>query len=182
MPTASTSQILGNNECIEPITSNIYTRRVLSGEFTVINKALVQDLIDLNIWGKSIKDKIIMKNGSVQEIEEIPAKTREVYKTVWEIKQKRILEMAATRSPFIDQSQSLNIHMEGANAAKLTSLHFTAWKLGLKTGMYYLRTKAAADAIKFTVERPQVTAATEKTMDDLVCSLDNPQDCISCGS
>jgi len=207
MPTASTSQILGNNECIEPITSNLYTRRVLSGEFTVINKALVQDLIELGLWNKSIKDKIIVKNGSVQEIEEIPAQLREVYKTVWEIKQKRILEMAATRSPFIDQSQSLNIHMEGANVAKLTSLHFTAWKLGLKTGMYYLRTKAATDAIKFTVESPTAdrktgitlenvagemiavaqttagqTAVTQTAAEALVCSLDNPDECVSCGS
>ena len=182
MPTASTSQILGNNECIEPITSNLYTRRVLSGEFTVINKALVQDLIELGLWNKSIKDKIILKNGSVQEIEEIPAKLREVYKTVWEIKQKRILEMAGTRSPFIDQSQSLNIHMEGANPAKLTSLHFTAWKLGLKTGMYYLRTKAAVDAIKFTVEQPQAAAPVQTTQEAMVCSLDNPEECIACGS
>ncbi len=183
MPTASTSQILGNNECIEPITSNLYTRRVLSGEFTVINKALVQDLIDLGIWGKSIKDKIILNNGSVQGIEEIPAALREVYKTVWEIKQKRILEMAASRSPFIDQSQSLNIHMEGANIAKLTSLHFAAWKLGLKTGMYYLRTKAATDAIKFTVDQPKATAENQKSQEEaLVCSLENPNDCIACGS
>ncbi|MFN8371038.1 MAG: ribonucleoside-diphosphate reductase subunit alpha [Bacteriovoracaceae bacterium] len=186
MPTASTSQILGNNECIEPITSNLYTRRVLSGEFTVINKALVQDLIDLGIWNKALKDKIILKNGSIQDIKEIPEKIREVYKTVWEIKQKRIVEMAARRSPFIDQSQSLNIHMEGANAAKLTSLHFSAWKLGLKTGMYYLRTKAASDAIKFTVdqktEKVEVAPVAETTAAAMVCSLDNPEDCISCGS
>ena len=219
MPTASTSQILGNNECIEPITSNIYTRRVLSGEFTVINKHLVQDLISLGLWNKALKDKIILHNGSIQNVAEIPADIREIYKTVWEIKQKRIVEMAASRSPFIDQSQSLNIHMEGANAAKLTALHFTAWRLGLKTGMYYLRTKAAADAIKFTVEQPnaasrnteQPNAASRNTEQpnapkqveapavetrvmadgsvvaaqtaaDVVCSLDNPDECISCGS
>jgi len=199
MPTASTSQILGNNECIEPITSNLYTRRVLSGEFTVINKHLVQDLISLGLWNKSLKDKIILSNGSVQNVTEIPENIREIYKTVWEIKQKRIVEMAASRSPFIDQSQSLNIHMEGANAAKLTALHFTAWRLGLKTGMYYLRTKAASDAIKFTVEQPQTQSAkqgvsvetkvmgdgsviSEATAADLVCSLDNPENCISCGS
>jgi ribonucleoside-diphosphate reductase alpha chain len=209
MPTASTSQILGNNECIEPITSNLYTRRVLSGEFTVINKHLVQDLIDLGLWSKQLKDKIVVGNGSVQNIPEIPERLREIYKTVWEIKQKRIVEMAATRSPFIDQSQSLNIHMEGANAAKLTALHFTAWKLGLKTGMYYLRTKAAADATKFTVEQPAMKSAnvsapsiemranadgsvaavsastmaiSDATAADLVCSLDNPNECISCGS
>lgn len=180
MPTASTSQILGNNECIEPITSNLYIRRVLSGEFTVINKALVQDLIELGLWSKSIKDQIILKNGSVQDINEIPEKLREVYKTVWEIKQKRIIEMAATRSPFIDQSQSLNIHMEGANAAKLTSLHFAAWKAGLKTGMYYLRTKAAADAIKFTVD--QKAEPEQSTAEALACSLENPEECMSCGS
>jgi ribonucleoside-diphosphate reductase alpha chain len=199
MPTASTSQILGNNECIEPITSNLYTRRVLSGEFTVINKHLVQDLIALGLWNKSLKDKIILSNGSIQNVTEIPENIREIYKTVWEIKQKRIVEMAASRSPFIDQSQSLNIHMEGANAAKLTALHFTAWRLGLKTGMYYLRTKAASDAIKFTVEQPQAQGAkptasvetrvmgdgsviSEATAADLVCSLDNPENCISCGS
>jgi ribonucleoside-diphosphate reductase alpha chain len=211
MPTASTSQILGNNECIEPITSNLYTRRVLSGEFTVINKHLVQDLIDLGLWSKQLKDKIVVGNGSVQNIPEIPERIREIYKTVWEIKQKRVVEMAAARSPFIDQSQSLNIHMEGANAAKLTALHFTAWKLGLKTGMYYLRTKAATDATKFTVEQPAVASAnvtssalemrangdgsvsavsatpstmaiSDATAADLVCSLDNPNECISCGS
>jgi ribonucleoside-diphosphate reductase alpha chain len=199
MPTASTSQILGNNECIEPITSNIYTRRVLSGEFTVINKHLVQDLISLGLWNKALKDKIILSNGSVQNVTEIPESIREIYKTVWEIKQKRIVEMAASRSPFIDQSQSLNIHMEGANAAKLTALHFTAWRLGLKTGMYYLRTKAAADAIKFTVEQPAAikeaaapsietrvmadgTVISAQTAADVVCSLDNPNECISCGS
>ncbi|NDG84662.1 MAG: ribonucleoside-diphosphate reductase subunit alpha [Proteobacteria bacterium] len=199
MPTASTSQILGNNECIEPITSNIYTRRVLSGEFTVINKHLVQDLISLGLWNKALKDKIILHNGSIQNVTEIPANIREIYKTVWEIKQKRIVEMAASRSPFIDQSQSLNIHMEGANAAKLTALHFTAWRLGLKTGMYYLRTKAAADAIKFTVEQPNAPKQVEapavetrlmadgsvvaaQTAADVVCSLDNPNECISCGS
>jgi ribonucleotide reductase alpha subunit len=201
MPTASTSQILGNNECIEPITSNLYTRRVLSGEFTVINKHLVEDLIQLGLWNKQLKDKIVLHNGSVQKVAEIPEQIREIYKTVWEIKQKRIVEMAASRSPFIDQSQSLNIHMEGANAAKLTALHFTAWKLGLKTGMYYLRTKAASDATKFTVEQPVQATATmaatpvlmadgsvgvgmisDATAADLVCSLDNPEACVSCGS
>ncbi len=201
MPTASTSQILGNNECIEPITSNLYTRRVLSGEFTVINKHLVEDLIQLGLWNKQLKDKIVLQNGSIQKIAEIPDEIREIYKTVWEIKQKRIVEMAASRSPFIDQSQSLNIHMEGANAAKLTALHFTAWKLGLKTGMYYLRTKAASDATKFTVEQPMQATATvapapvlmadgsvgvgmisDTTAADLVCSLDNPEACVSCGS
>ena len=153
MPTASTSQILGNNECFEPYTSNIYSRRVLSGEFAVVNKHLLKDLIELNLWNDKMKNKLIENNGSVQNIAEIPQNLKDLYKTVWEIKQKNILEMAADRGAYICQSQSLNIHMQDANFGKLTSMHFYAWKLGLKTGMYYLRTKAAADAIKFTVEK-----------------------------
>jgi ribonucleoside-diphosphate reductase alpha chain len=181
MPTASTSQILGNNECIEPITSNMYTRRVLSGEFAVVNKHLVKDLISLGLWNEAMKDRIIAHNGSVQYIPEIPADLKELYKTVWEIKQKSILEMAADRGAFIDQSQSLNIHMEDTNFGKLSSLHFAAWKLGLKTGMYYLRTRPAVDAIKFTIKE----TAKESSADQqaaMVCSLDNPEDCVSCGS
>jgi ribonucleoside-diphosphate reductase alpha chain len=181
MPTASTSQILGNNECIEPITSNIYTRRVLSGEFAVVNKHLVRDLIQLGLWNEEMKDRIIAHNGSVQYIPEIPAEFKELYRTVWEIKQKSILEMAADRGAFIDQSQSLNIHMEDTNFGKLSSLHFTAWKLGLKTGMYYLRTRPAVDAIKFTIkETVKKTEAEEQAA--MVCSLENPEDCVSCGS
>jgi ribonucleoside-diphosphate reductase alpha chain len=176
MPTASTSQILGNNECIEPFTSNLYTRRVLSGEFTVINKHLINDLIQLGIWNEKIKDRIINDNGSVQMIEEIPQEIRELYKTVWEIKQKRIIELAADRSAYIDQSQSLNIHMTDANMGKLSSMHFYAWKLGLKTGMYYLRTKSASDAIKFTVRNEA------QSQEAIACSIDNPEDCLSCGS
>ena len=153
MPTASTSQILGNNECFEPYTSNIYSRRVLSGEFVVVNKHLLKDLIELNLWNDKMKNKLIENNGSVQNISEIPQNLKDLYKTVWELKQKNILEMAADRGAYICQSQSLNIHMQDANFGKLTSMHFYAWKLGLKTGMYYLRTKAAADAIKFTVEK-----------------------------
>ncbi len=184
MPTASTSQILGNNECIEPFTSNIYTRRVLSGEFTVVNKYLIEDLIKLDLWNDSMKNRVIEANGSVQAIEEIPADLKELYKTVWEIKQKRILEMAADRGAFIDQSQSLNIHMTDVNMGKLSSMHFYAWKSGLKTGMYYLRTKAAADAIKFTVQKTEKTPTAEAmtTEEAMMCSLDNPDDCIACGS
>jgi ribonucleoside-diphosphate reductase alpha chain len=152
MPTASTSQILGNNECFEPFTSNIYVRRVLSGEFVVVNKYLLKDLVKLNLWNDVMKNKLIAHNGSVQGISEIPAHIRELYKTVWEIKQKTIIDMAADRGAYICQSQSLNIHIQDPNFGKLTSMHFYAWKKGLKTGMYYLRTKAAADAIKFTVE------------------------------
>ncbi|KAB2912824.1 MAG: ribonucleoside-diphosphate reductase subunit alpha [Bacteroidetes bacterium] len=162
MPTASTAQILGNNECFEPYTSNIYTRRVLSGEFVIVNKHLMHDLVDLGLWNDSMKQKIIMSNGSIQNIDEIPQDVKEIYKTVWEIKQKVIIDMAADRGAFIDQSQSLNLFMENPNFGKLTSMHFYAWEKGLKTGMYYLRTKAATDAIKFTVvkENPQVMDVT----------------------
>lgn len=162
MPTASTAQILGNNECFEPYTSNIYTRRVLSGEFVIVNKHLMRDLVDLGLWNDTMKQKIIMSNGSIQNIEEIPQDIRDLYKTVWEIKQKVIIDMAADRGAFIDQSQSLNLFMENPNFGKLTSMHFYAWEKGLKTGMYYLRTKAATDAIKFTVvkENPQVMDVT----------------------
>lgn len=180
MPTASTSQILGNNECIEPVTSNIYTRRVLSGEFAMVNKHLVRDLIQLGLWNEEMKDRIIAHNGSVQYIPEIPADMKELYRTVWEIKQKSILEMAADRGAFIDQSQSLNIHMEDTNFGKLSSLHFAAWKLGLKTGMYYLRTRPAVDAIKFTIKESTLSVADQAAA--MVCSIDNPEDCVSCGS
>lgn len=153
MPTASTSQILGNNECFEPYTSNIYARRVLSGEFAVVNKHLLRDLVKLNLWNDSMKNKLISANGSVQNINEIPQNLKDLYKTVWEIKQKTIIEMATDRGAYICQSQSLNIHIQDPNFGKLTSMHFYAWEKGLKTGMYYLRTKAATDAIKFTVEK-----------------------------
>jgi ribonucleoside-diphosphate reductase alpha chain len=153
MPTASTSQILGNNECFEPYTSNIYTRRVLSGEFIVVNKHLLQDLIELGLWNEKMKNTLIANNGSVQNIDHIPPTIKELYRTVWEIPQKSIIDMAADRGAYICQSQSLNIHLMEANFSKLTSMHFYAWKKGLKTGMYYLRTKPAADAIKFTVQK-----------------------------
>ncbi len=152
MPTASTSQILGNNECFEPYTSNIYTRRVLSGEFVVVNKFLLHDLVALGLWNGNMKNKIITANGSIQDIPEIPADIKELYKTVWEIKMRTIIDMAADRGAYICQSQSLNLFVNQPNASKLTSMHFYAWKKGLKTGMYYLRTQAASQAVKFTVE------------------------------
>jgi ribonucleoside-diphosphate reductase alpha chain len=155
MPTASTSQILGNNEAFEPYTSNIYTRRVLSGEFIVVNKHLLKDLVDRNLWTDELKDAIMRANGSVQHIDIIPDDIKELYKTVWELSMKDIIDMSRQRGYFIDQSQSLNLFMEGATLAKLTSMHFYAWKSGLKTGMYYLRTKSAVDAIKFTLKKEE---------------------------
>jgi len=153
MPTASTSQILGNNECFEPYTSNIYVRRVLSGEFVVVNKHLLKDLVELNLWNDDMKNRIIFHNGSIQQIEEIPADIKDIYKTVWEIRQRNIIDMAADRGAYICQSQSLNLFVETPSASKLTSMHFYAWKSGLKTGMYYLRTQAASQAVQFTVEK-----------------------------
>lgn len=244
MPTASTSQILGNNECFEPYTSNIYTRRVLSGEFIVVNKHLLVDLVNLGLWNEELKNEIIRANGSIQHIDIIPENIKELYKTVWELSMRDIIDMSAERGWFIDQSQSLNLFVEGANMAKLTSMHFYAWESGLKTGMYYLRTKAATDAIKFTVQKqsksevepvvsskqtekiaeveaakaapkpavtasPTAEAAPQASLEQasavgeiraselakavkeqaqmtpeeqLSCSLDNPDDCIACGS
>lgn len=201
MPTASTSQILGNNECFEPYTSNIYSRRVLSGEFAVVNKHLLRDLVKLGLWNDGLKNKIIAANGSVQNIPEIPQNIKDIYKTVWEIKQRTIIDMAADRGAFICQSQSLNLFIQDANFAKLSSAHFYAWKKGLKTGMYYLRTKAAADAIKFTVDQAALAVPVlgnedqllvergqthilsfEEQQAQLSCSLDNPDACEACGS
>ena len=156
MPTASTSQILGNNECIEPYTTNVYIRRTLAGEFICINKHLLKDLMDLGIWNKNLKNQIIQNNGSLQKVSSIPDHIKNLYKTVWEIKQKNIIDMAADRGIYIDQSQSLNIHMSNASHTKLTSMHFYGWKKGLKTGMYYLRTQSAADSIKFTIDKEQL--------------------------
>jgi len=156
MPTASTSQIMGNNECFEPYTSNIYTRRTLSGEFVVVNKHLMKDLIELGLWNESMKNRLIDANGSVQGIPEIPDHIKSLYQTVWEISQKSIIEMAADRGAYICQSQSMNVHIQDPNFGKMTSMHFYAWKNGLKTGMYYLRSKAATDAIKFTVDKSQL--------------------------
>lgn len=190
MPTASTSQILGNNECFEPYTSNIYSRRVLSGEFVVMNKHLLHDLTEMGLWSPVLKNKIINENGSVSKIPEIPEQLKAIYKTVWEIKQKTLVDMAADRGCFIDQSQSLNIHMEQPDLGKLTSLHFHAWSKGLKTGMYYLRTRAAADAIKFTVDTTVLNNENPNKAEDDVssdmaqaaCSLQNRGECMACGS
>jgi len=226
MPTASTSQILGNNECFEPYTSNVYTRRVLSGEFIVVNKHLLNDLIDLGLWNDDMKNALMATNGSVQNIEGVPDNLKAIYKTVWEISMRDILDMAADRGMFIDQSQSLNLFMESPNMGKLTSMHFYAWKKGLKTGMYYLRSKPATSAIKFTVKKnaqtdmsPGVSSgATSDTADavpattaeptaaevearvkaqkeamakmseevtaeeKIACSIDNPDECVACGS
>ena len=191
MPTASTSQILGNNECFEPYTSNIYTRRVLSGEFIVVNKHLLEDLVALGLWNEDLKQEIMRANGSIQEIDIIPHEIKELYKTVWELSMKDIIDMSRQRGYFIDQSQSLNLFMEGATMAKLTSMHFYAWKSGLKTGMYYLRTKSAVDAIKFTVQKKQETKPTAEsqplTSDELKAMIAQAKasegdDCLMCGS
>merc|ERR1719266_1609799 len=220
MPTASTAQILGNNEGIEAYTSNIYSRRVLSGEFQVVNQHLLRDLTELDLWDDDMKNQLIANNGSIQNIEGIPDDLKALYKTVWEISQKTILNMAADRGAFIDQSQSLNVHMADANMAKLSSMHFHGWQIGLKTGMYYLRTKAAASAIQFTVdktklkitkstktEEEEVTSEVDKEKENqgyaassdvlsseaieekkkyeeakLMCSLQNKDDCLMCGS
>lgn len=164
MPTASTSQILGNNEAFEAYTSNIYTRRVLSGEFCVVNPHLLRDLIEMGLWSEHTKNLLVAHNGSVQNISVIPSAIKELYKTVWEIKQKCIIDMAADRAPFIDQSQSLNIHLEAPTYAKISAMHFHGWKRGLKTGSYYLRTKAAADAIKFTVDQSMLQQPASETL------------------
>jgi ribonucleoside-diphosphate reductase alpha chain len=184
MPTASTAQILGNNECFEPYTSNIYTRRVLSGEFIIVNKHLLKDLVKEGLWNKEMRQKIMASNGSVQNINEIPQKLRDLYKTSWEISQKTIIDLAADRGAFICQSQSLNIFMENANFGKLTSMHFYGWEKGLKTGMYYLRTKAATDAIKFTVDKNVVNETSVEVIEEqqaaIACSLDDPENCEMC--
>ena len=222
MPTASTAQIMGNNEAFEPFTSNIYTRRTLSGEFIVVNKHLVKDLINLGLWNEDMKNMIILNKGSVQNVPGIPDDIKEVYKTVWEIKQKDLLDMSADRGRFICQSQSMNLFIEGVNAAKLTAAHFHSWEIGLKTGMYYLRTKAAADALsglgvdlskyksqkaeevkpvqaepvqqyeatrvatslpnEITANSQELADLASKLTSDIVCSLDNPDECIACGS
>jgi ribonucleoside-diphosphate reductase alpha chain len=225
MPTASTSQILGNNECFEPYTSNVYTRRVLSGEFIVVNKHLLNDLIELGLWNDDMKNALMATNGSVQNIDGVPENLKAIYKTVWEISMRDILDMAADRGLFIDQSQSLNLFMESPNMGKLTSMHFYAWKKGLKTGMYYLRSKPASSAIKFTVKKnaqtdmsPGVSSTVTADNGELApaasvpsqvevearvkvqkealaemsekstakekaaCSVDNEEECTSCGS
>jgi ribonucleoside-diphosphate reductase alpha chain len=198
MPTASTSQIFGNNECFEPYTSNIYSRRVLSGEFIIVNKHLLKDLVQFGLWDNAMKNKIIAANGSIQNIDEIPADIKELYKTVWEIKQRNIIDMAADRGAYICQSQSLNLFVDNPTTSKLTSMHFYGWKKGLKTGMYYLRTQAAAQAVQFTVEKQgskevepvisNTNTQNAKNINDIeptqtdgpACSMEDG--CLSCGS
>jgi ribonucleoside-diphosphate reductase alpha chain len=202
MPTASTAQILGNNECFEPYTTNVYSRRTLAGEFIVVNKHLLKDLVNLGLWNDNLKNKLMSTSGSVQNIDEIPDNLKALYKTAWEISQRVVIDMAADRGAYICQSQSLNIFMENANFGKLTSMHFYAWEKGLKTGMYYLRTKAATDAIKFTVDKSQLSkpkaevvietapvsvsmnitpdTLSQKNVDSIACSIDNPDSCESC--
>lgn len=190
MPTASTAQIMGNNEAFEPFTSNLGTRRTLAGEFVTVNKHLVRDLVELDLWNENMRNRIILEKGSIQNIEEIPAELRLIYKTVWEISQKTIIDMSADRGKFICQSQSLNLYIRDVNTAKLTSAHFHSWKKGLKTGMYYLRTEAANSAIaglgvditKQKAQIPVEVLSYQQNAEDIVCSLDNPEDCISCGS
>jgi len=186
MPTASTSQILGNNEAFEPYTSNIYTRRVLSGEYIVVNKHLLEDLVELGLWNNEMKETIMRANGSIQHIDVIPQDLKELYKTVWEMSMKDIIDMSRQRGYFIDQSQSLNLFMQDANYSKLTSMHFYAWKSGLKTGMYYLRTKSAVNAIQFTVSKEKKVdekpLSPEELKAMLIASQNNPDDCEMCGS
>uniref|UniRef100_A0A672JP64 Ribonucleoside-diphosphate reductase n=1 Tax=Salarias fasciatus TaxID=181472 RepID=A0A672JP64_SALFA len=192
MPTASTAQILGNNESIEAYTSNIYTRRVLSGEFQIVNPHLLKDLTEKGLWNEEMKNQLIAHNGSIQ-VQRIPNEVKQLYKTVWEISQKTVLKMAADRGAYIDQSQSLNIHIAEPNYGKLTSMHFYGWKLGLKTGMYYLRTKPAANPIQFTLNKEKLKEAQsaksaeedetkERNTAAMVCSLANRDDCLMCGS
>ena len=210
MPTASTSQILGNNECFEPFTSNIYSRRTLSGEYIIVNKYLLKDLVGLGLWNDEMKQRLMAANGSIQHFDEIPADIKEIYKTVWEISQKVVIDMAADRGAYICQSQSMNLFLENPNFSKLSSMHFYAWSKGLKTGMYYLRSKAAVDPIKFTIKQSLQADRVSKTADGganleqldnnqtqvdpnqqnfqmstadepQACSLDDP-DCLMCGS
>ena len=171
MPTASTSQILGNNESFEPYTSNLYIRRVLAGEFICINPHLVEDLIKCGLWKSSVKTQIMSNNGSVQKIKEIPDDLKKLYKTVWEISQKSMINLAISRAPFIDQSQSLNIYLTDCSTAKITTMHFYGWKNGLKTGMYYLRSQPAVDAIKFTLNVEELLKATDGNDTDKVLKV-----------
>eukprot|EP01135_Chromosphaera_perkinsii_P005007 Nk52_evm5s310 gene=Nk52_evmTU5s310 len=184
MPTASTAQILGNNESIEPYTSNIYTRRVLSGEFQIVNLHLLNDLVERGLWDERMKNQIIANKGSIQKVAGIPDDLKALYKTVWEISQKTLIDLAADRGAFIDQSQSFNVHIADPNYGKLTSMHFYAWKKGLKTGMYYLRTRPAADAIQFTVNQKQLQKDSEeqkeREREAMVCSLENREACMMC--
>ncbi|CAB4008406.1 Ribonucleoside-diphosphate reductase large subunit [Paramuricea clavata] len=184
MPTASTAQILGNNESFEPYTSNIYTRRVLSGEFQVVNNHLLKDLVEADLWNERLKNQLIASGGSIQNIDGIPADLKRLYKTVWEISQKRLIDMAADRGAYIDQSQSFNVHMGDINYGKLTSMHFYGWKKGLKTGMYYLRSRPAAQAIQFTVDQEALKKTpeeqTKENEEAIACSLQNKEACMMC--
>jgi len=191
MPTASTSQILGNNECFEPYTSNVYTRRTLSGDFPVVNRYLVEDLISLNLFDSRMRNNILANGGSIQQIPGIPQQIKDLYKTVWEIKQRVLIDMAADRGAFIDQSQSLNLYLSQPTNSKLTSVHFHAWKRGLKTGMYYLRTQGAVRAIQFTVDQSLLTKNISqhnkeeienesKKMENLVCY--RQEGCVVCSA
>ena len=198
MPTASTSQIFGNNECFEPYTSNIYSRRVLSGEFIIVNKHLLKDLVQLGLWNNDMKNRIISANGSIQHIETIPAEIKELYKTVWEIRQRSLIDMAADRGAYICQSQSLNLFVDTPTASKLTSMHFYGWKKGLKTGMYYLRSQAATQAVQFTIEKqgseemqPVIPKAAESEikndMDSITTDFTGPsctmqEGCVTCSA
>jgi len=195
MPTASTAQILGNNESTEPFTSNMYNRRVLAGEFTVVNKHLLRELTSMGLWTPEVRNRIIADGGSIQNVPQIPQNIKDVYKTVWEISQKSILEMAADRGAYIDQSQSLNVHIAEPSGSKLTSMHFFAWKKGLKTGMYYLRTRPKADAIQFTVQKePVIVNANVHASNHVngssnaapsptnILPVDDDDECIGCGA
>lgn len=189
MPTASTSQILGNNECIEPYTSNLYSRRTLSGEYIIVNKHLLKDLIIEGLWDEDMKERLMVSNGSIQDFPDIPQNLKDLYKTVWEISQKVIIDLAADRGAYVCQSQSLNLFVENPNFGKLTSMHFYAWQKGLKTGMYYLRSKAAVDPIKFTVSQKhqkttvqgeEASSTQQEVVEGEVCMME--EGCLMCGS
>ena len=196
MPTATTAQIFGNNESIEPFTSNLYVRRVLSGEYILVNKHLLRDLQEIDMWNEGMRKKLIAARGSVQDIKEIPEDIRMRYRTVWELSQRGIIDMAADRGPFICQSMSMNIYMRGATAGKMTAMHFYAWKRGLKTGMYYLRNTPAVEAVQFTVDKAKVQEnitttssapavpeeESSETISVIAGDSDDPNVCISCGS
>jgi ribonucleotide reductase alpha subunit len=180
MPTATTSQIMGYTESFEALTSNIYQRRTLAGEFTVINKYLIWDLIKAGMWNQKMKERIIAGEGSIQHIIEIPLETRLLYKTVWEIKQKNIIDQSADRTPFVCHTQSLNLYIEAPDISKLTNMHFYGWSKGLKTGLYYLRTRPKVKSIAFTID--QETAKDVQKAKELACSRENPEGCLMCGS
>ena len=177
MPTASTSQILGNNECFEPFTSNIYVRRTIAGEFICVNKHLLNDLIRLNLWNEETKNEIIRNGGSIQNLSHIPKFIKEKYKIVWEIPMKHIIEMSADRGVYICQSQSMNLWMKDPNYKKLTSMHFFSWRKGLKTGLYYLRTEAKAAPQQFTIEPKDLSKNNEEKTNSY-----EEEDCLMCGS